>query len=158
MFRKLSIHLRALVESFSNWQKSLKLSFPSYLAAWSKIILPNFRSKCLISILLLRKFKFGNIIFDLAAKYDGKLNLSDFRQLEKLSTKARKWIPSIRNMSCKFKWCVVFFKCLNSEIVLCEGAENYTTSNELHALHSMRDLNKGHIGWRQVLSEQCIKH
>ena len=44
--------------------------------------------KCLISIVLLRNY--GNIIHDLAHKYKGKVSLSDFRSLEKLSTKKRK--------------------------------------------------------------------
>ena len=44
--------------------------------------------KSLICIVLLRSY--GNIIYDLAQKYEGKVSLSDFRAYEKLTTKRRK--------------------------------------------------------------------
>ena len=42
-----------------------------------------------LSILLLLSRPFGSIIFDLAAKYNGRVNISDLRKFEKLSIKTR---------------------------------------------------------------------
>ena len=44
--------------------------------------------KCVIALVLTRTY--GNIIYDLALKYNGKVSMSDFRTYEKLSTKKRK--------------------------------------------------------------------
>ena len=44
--------------------------------------------KCISNILLLRNF--GNIIYDLSAKYEGVLSISHLRKLEKVSKKVRK--------------------------------------------------------------------
>ena len=44
--------------------------------------------KCVLSLVLLRSY--GNIIYDLAHKYKGKVSLADLRCFEKLSIKAKK--------------------------------------------------------------------
>ena len=43
-----------------------------------------------LSKLLLLSRPFGSIIYDLAAKYNGRVNISDLRKFEKLSIKTRK--------------------------------------------------------------------
>ena len=43
-----------------------------------------------ITICFLLSRPFGPIIHDIAARYEGRLNISDLRKLEKVSIKARK--------------------------------------------------------------------
>ena len=48
----------------------------------------SFLSSIIPSLILLRNF--GKIIFDISSKYNGRLELSQLRKLEKISTKTRK--------------------------------------------------------------------
>ena len=57
----------------------------------------------ILTCLQLSSRYFGNILHDIAAKYD-HINIADLRKLEKIS------ISFCRNMFCKFKSVVVFFK------------------------------------------------